>query len=158
LVLAAWQILRLQTRWEARGACIAALCICGLWGVRYYVAILLAVSAAAALTWKRLPHRDGSSRPWLFIRQAPMAAGGLVVIVTLGVTESTERLLVETSSGVLVELDTHRYWSAREAGSGYLHEERIATPEEAVRYFPLGLLYFLVVPLPWQTGALRQNL
>jgi hypothetical protein len=39
-----------------------------------------------------------------------------------------------------------------------LHEETIATPDQAVRYFPLGLFYFLTVPLPWQVGALRQNL
>jgi hypothetical protein len=79
-------------------------------------------------------------------------------MLTLGPTERTERLLVETEHGVLMDLDNRRTWSARAAGSGYLQEARIATHEEAVAYLPLGVFHFLTVPLPWQTGALRQNL
>src|SRR5262249_35571620 len=30
--------------------------------------------------------------------------------------------------------------------------------EEALEFLPTGLFYFLVVPLPWQLGSLRQNL
>ena len=26
-----------------------------------------------------------------------------------------------------------------------------------LRFFPVGLLYFLTVPFPWQFGGLRQN-
>jgi hypothetical protein len=79
-------------------------------------------------------------------------------MLMLGSMERTGRLLLETEQGVLVDLDNRRTWSAVAAGSGYLQEARIATHEEAVAYLPLGLFHFLTVPLPWQTGALRQNL
>jgi hypothetical protein len=134
------------------------MCILGLWGVRYYLGILLAAAAIAGLTWRLGANSKESSGLPVIIRQAVVAAGFIALIVGLGATEGTERVLVENDKGLLVDLDTRRYWSAREAGSGYLHEESIATPEEAVRYFPLGLFYFLTVPFPWQVGALRQNL
>ena len=37
-------------------------------------------------------------------------------------------------------------------------EANVATPEYALQYFPLGPLYSLTVPFPWQLGAVRQNL
>jgi hypothetical protein len=81
-----------------------------------------------------------------------------VVIISVGVTLRTEHLLLESDEGVLVNLDVRRAGSAREARSGYLQEASVATPEEALQYFPLGLLYFLTVPFPWQLGGVRQNL
>lgn len=158
LSLGAYHILRLQSRWQMQSVCIAGICILGLWGVRYYLGILLAAAAIAGLAWRLGANSKESSGLSVFIRQAIFAAGFIALIVGLGASESTERLLVENEKGLLVELDTRRAGSAREAGSGYLHEESIATPEEAVRYFPLGLFYFLTVPFPWQVGALRQNL
>ena len=70
----------------------------------------------------------------------------------------TEHVLLESDEGVLVNLDVRRAGSAREAQSGYLQEASIASPEEALQYFPVGLLYFLTVPFPWQLGTIRQNL
>jgi hypothetical protein len=158
LSLGAYHILRLQSRWQMQSVCIAGICILGLWGVRYYLGILLVAAAIAGLTWRLGVNAKESNGLPVFIRQAVIAAGFVALIVGLGATESTERLLVENEKGLLVELDTRRAGSAREAASGYLHEESIDTPEEAVRYFPLGLFYFLTVPFPWQVGALRQNL
>src|SRR5262249_48798099 len=99
-----------------------------------------------------------TNRRSVFFRQAAILTVFIAVVAGLVMTESTQRILVENDKGLLVELDTRRYWSAKEAGSGYLLEETIATPADAAKYFPLGLLYFLTVPLPWQVGAIRQNL
>jgi hypothetical protein len=81
-----------------------------------------------------------------------------LVIMYVGVTLRADEVLLENDEGFLVELDVRRGGSATEARSGYLQEASIATPEEALRYFPLGLFYFLTVPWPWQVGAFRQNL
>jgi hypothetical protein len=158
LSIGSLHILRLQSRWRIQSVFIVGVCVLGLWGVRYYLAVLLIAAGAAGLTWRRATSANGSNGLPVFIRQAGIAAGFVALIIGLGLTESTERSLVENDQGLLVELDTRRYWSAREAGSGYLQEERIATPDDAARFFPLGLLYFLTVPFPWQVGALRQNL
>jgi hypothetical protein len=81
-----------------------------------------------------------------------------VVIISVALTVRTEHVLLESEEGVLVNLDVRRAGSAREATSGYLQEASVATPGEALQYFPVGFLYFLTVPFPWQLGAFRQNL
>jgi hypothetical protein len=160
LSLAAYHTLKLQSRWQAGSVAILALCALTLWGLRYYLAILLGVSMALALLWGR---RVGtaSGEPMARTMSAPrliIAGVFLGLMLMLGLTERTERFLLETDKGVLVDLDNRRSWSAQAAESGYLREERIATQEDALRYVPLGVFYFLVVPLPWQTGSVRQNL
>jgi hypothetical protein len=158
LSVAALHTLRLQARWQARSLIIVGLCIFALWGLRYYLAILLTLAAALSLFWGRSPIARRSKMVPVFVRQATVAVVFVALIIGLGITERTERVLLESEQGLLVDLDLRRAGSAREAGSGYLQEASIATPDEASRYFPLGLFYFLTVPFPWQVGAIRQNL
>src|SRR6185503_1329083 len=94
----------------------------------------------------------------VFMRQVVVMSVFAVVMISVGLQLRTDRVLLESDEGVLVNLDVRRAGSAREAQSGYLQEASVATPEEALQYFPLGLLYFLTVPFPWQLGAVRQNL
>jgi len=157
LSVAAYHTLRLQSGWKGRSVSAVALCVVAFWGVRFYLAILLALAVALSLLWGRKP-RAGQPRGLpVFVRQAAVVAAFAVVIISVGLTVRTERVLLESDEGVLVNLDVRRAGSAREAQSGYLQEASVATPEEALQYFPLGLLYFLTVPFPWQLGAFRQN-
>jgi hypothetical protein len=94
----------------------------------------------------------------VFVRQAAVISVFAAVIIFVGITIRAEHVLLESDEGVLVELDARRAGSAREARSGYLQEASVASPEEALQYFPVGLFYFLTVPFPWQFGAVRQNL
>jgi hypothetical protein len=158
LSVAAYHTLRLQSGWKGRSVSILALCVVALWGVRFYLAILLALAVALSLLWGRMPRAGQSRGVPVFVRQAAVMSVFAVVIISVGLTVRTERVLLESDEGVLVNLDVRRAGSAREAKSGYLQEASVATPEEALQYFPLGLLYFLTVPFPWQLGALRQNL
>lgn len=158
LSVATYYTLRLQSRWHAWSMITVVLCILGLWGVRYYLAILLTLAVAVSLSWGRVAPRRQALKLPVLARQAIVMAGFLLLMITLGVYERTERVLVESDRGLLMELDVRRAGSAREAASGYLQDASIAAPEEAVRYFPIGLFYFLTVPFPWQIGALRQNL
>jgi hypothetical protein len=158
LSVAAYHTLRLQSGWKGRSVSSVALCVVALWGVRFYLAILLVLAVALSLLWGRMPRAGQSRGVPVFVRQAAVMLAFAVVIVSVGVTVRTERVLLESDQGVLVNLDVRRGGSAREAQSGYLQEASIAAPEEALQYFPLGLFYFLTVPFPWQLGAVRQNL
>jgi len=158
LGVAALHTLRLQARWQARSVIIVGLCIFALWGLRYYLAILLALAAALSLLWWRAPFARRSRVVPVFVRQATVLLVFVALIIGLGITERTERVLFESEKGLLVDLDVRRAGSAREAASGYLQEASIATPDEASQYLPLGLFYFLTVPFPWQVGTFRQNL
>src|SRR6266446_5972028 len=133
-------------------------CVVALWGVRSYLAILLALAVVLSLLWGRMPRTGQSRGVPVFVRQAAVMSVFAGVIVSVGLSVRTEQVLLESDEGVLVNLDVRRAGSAKEAKSGYLQEASVATPEEALQYFPVGLLYFLTVPFPWQLGAIRQNL
>ena len=158
LSVAAYHTLRLQSGWKGRSVSTLALCVVALWGVRFYLAILLAVAVALSLLWGRMPRAGQSRGVPMVVRQAAIMSAFAVVIISVGLTVRTEHVLLESDEGVLVNLDVRRAGSAREARSGYLPEASVATPEDALQYFPLGLLYFLTVPFPWQLGPVRQNL
>ena len=158
LSVAAYHTLRLQSGWKGRSVSILVLCVVALWGVRFYLAILLALAVALSLLWGRMPGAGRSRGVPVFVRQAAVMSVFAVVIISVALTVRSEHVLLESDEGVLVNLDVRRAGSAREAQSGYLQEASVATPEEALLYFPLGLFYFLTVPFPWQFGAVRQNL
>ena len=158
LSVAAYHTLRLQLGWRGRSVMTLVLCVAALWGVRSYLAIVLALAVALSLLWGRVGTAARSRGVPVFVRQGAVMLAFVAVVMSLGISVRTENILLESDEGVLVNLDVRRAGSAREAQSGYLHEASIATPQEALRYFPLGLLYFLTVPFPWQFGAVRQNL
>jgi hypothetical protein len=158
LSVAAYHTLRLQSGWKGRSVSTLALCVVALWGVRFYLAILLALAVALSLLWGRMPGAGQSRGMPVFVRQAAVMSVFAVVVISVAFTVRTEHVLLESEEGVLVNLDVRRAGSARDAQSGYLQEASVATPEEALQYFPVGLFYFLTVPFPWQLGAFRQNL
>jgi hypothetical protein len=158
LSVAATHTLRLQSGWRGRSVITLVLCVAGLWGVRSYLAIVLASAVALSLLWGHAGGERRTSGVAVFVRQGAVMLAFVAVVMSIGATVRTEQVLLESKEGVLVNLDVRRAGSAREARSGYLQEASIATPQEALQYFPLGLFYFLTVPFPWQIGALRQNL
>jgi hypothetical protein len=158
LSVAAYHTLRLQSGWRGPSVINLMLCVVALSGVRFYLAILLALAAALSLLWGRMRGPGQSRGVPVFVRQAAVMSVFVVVVISVGLSVRTERVLLESDQGVLVNLDVRRAGSAKEARSGYLQEASVATPEEALQYFPIGLLYFLTVPFPWQVGAVRQNL
>jgi len=158
LSLGAYHTLRLQLGWRERSVITVMLCAFALWGVRFYLAILLALAVVLSLLWGRMPRAGQSRGVPVLVRQAAVMSVFAVVVISVGLAVRTENVLLESDEGVLVNLDVRRAGSAREAQSGYLQEASVASPGEALQYFPLGLLYFLTVPFPWQLGAIRQNL
>ncbi len=159
LNLACYHVLRLQTRWRLPSLAVVVVSILTLWGLRYYLAILMAAVAGLGLLWGRGSQAGGTGRLGLpvFFRQAAIGLAFVVAMFSVGFVERGESLLVESDKGVLVELDRSRQWAATAADSGYLPGVRVSTPEEAAEYFPVGLMYFLFVPFPWQFGSFRQN-
>jgi hypothetical protein len=161
LAIAVYHTLRLQTEWRLRSLTMLVLAIGALSGLRFYLAAVMTMVVAAGLLFSR-EHgtAPGASAPRVpaLVRQALVAVAFVGVVVGLGLTESAERRLVETPEGMLVEVAKTRHWLAYSAGSGYAQEAELSTPEAAAEFFPVGLFYFLTVPLPWQTGSLRQNL
>jgi hypothetical protein len=158
LSIAAYHTMRLHKEWRSRSALIVTVAIVALWWLRYYLATLLAVAIALSLLWRRGRDTERPQGIAVFVRQAIVGLAFMIAIIGVGAGERSERLILEDEKGLLVELDVRRADSARQAASGYLPEERIDNPEAALRYFPLGLAYFLTVPFPWHLGSVRQSM
>jgi hypothetical protein len=162
----AYHALRLQSRWQGRSLVLLAASLFALLTLRFYLAIMMSLVIVLGLLWGRTDQKLHPRRHTLMpplLRQAFIAAAFVGLMITLGFSENAEHRLAESPEGTVVELDlsrlnVDRQWSATSAYSGYLTEADISTPIGAVRYFPVGLVYFLAVPFPWQFGSLRQNL
>lgn len=160
LSIGVYHTLRLQRRWRAGSLLAIIFSVVALLGLRFYLAPLVGGAIVLGLLFARdmsaTKGRVGGGVVAL-VRQTTVALIFVVVMVSIGFTERAEESLFETDAGLLMQLDTSRRDLAA-AQSGYLPGADVSAPEEVVRFFPVGLLYFLAVPFPWQLGGLRQTL
>ena len=160
LSIGVYHALRLQRQWRTGSLLGIILSVVALFGLRFYLAPIMGGAILLALVFARdtseRSRRLGSGVV-TFARQATLALLFIVAMVSMGLTQRAEESLFETDEGLLVQLDSSRR-DLSSAQSGYLPEADVSAPEEVVRFFPMGLLYFLTVPFPWQLGALRQTL
>jgi hypothetical protein len=161
LSVAVYNALRLQSRWQPRSFITLVLSLLVLFALRYYIAIVVCGAVALGLLSVRGANRPGVSTritmPML-MRQGAIVVAFVGLMGTLGFQESADRPLEESREGLLVQVDQYRRGLAMYGQSGYLPEADASTPQGAAEFAPVGLLYFLAAPFPWQTGSLRQTL
>jgi hypothetical protein len=161
LSVCVYHMLRLQSKWRGRSVLLVLGSLAALTAMRFYLAILMALVAAVGLVMVR---GRGVSPTIRRVQVPALARKVLVAALVVGlmgavaIRESSQWRLTESPAGMLVQLDSDRQWLVTSAESGYLPEAELSTPAEAARFLPVGLLYFLTVPFPWQFGSLRQNL
>jgi hypothetical protein len=156
-----YHALRLQSRWQARSFIAVVLSLLALLALRHYIAIVLSGAVVLGLVSGRRAVRSPEgmrvTMPVL-MRQGAIVVAFVGFMGAIGFQESADRPLEESPEGLLVQVDQYRRGLAMYAQSGYLPEADVSTPQGAVEFAPIGLLYFLAAPFPWQTGAVRQNL
>jgi hypothetical protein len=161
LSVAAYHTLRLQGRWGTWSLLLVIGSVFALFALRFYLAIMMSLVITLGLVWGRRSASREKMRHApapVLIRQATTAVMFVALTVALGFHERAGARLAETPEGILVQIDTSREDMATSAYSGYLPGAEVSTPTQALRFFPIGLLHFLTVPLPWQWGRPRQNL
>ena len=134
---------RLQARLTPAGVAAVLAGFAVLSQLRGYLVLVTGVAVALAALLPRL-------------RAAPLGVGTLLLAAALLVPRlgPVEDLAVETQ---LATLDHTRAQMAT-GDSAYLEEADVSTPSAAARYLPVGLLYFLLAPAPWQLLSARQLL
>jgi len=160
LSIGVYHTLRLQRQWRAGSLLAVILSIGALLGLRFYLAPLMGGAIVLGLLFARdVRATKGKVGGGVVavVRQTTLAVIFVVAMVSMGFTERSEEALFESDTGLLTQLDLARRDLAA-AQSGYLPGADVSAPEEAIRFFPVGLLYFLSVPFPWQFGGLRQTL
>jgi 4-amino-4-deoxy-L-arabinose transferase-like glycosyltransferase len=118
---------------------------------RFYVFYMISVAIAGAFVigMQRLNAKN-------FIRQFIVIVAAGLALTYLGVTRYASVQLEEYAS--LERIQRSRLDLATSAQSGFGREVDVSTSEGALSTIPLGLMYLLFAPFPWQLGSLRQSI
>jgi hypothetical protein len=146
--------LRLQQRLSTSSVVVVVVGVTVMFGLRFYLAAILSMTIVAALAFGRRRSR-GLDPGAAAARQAVIIVIVVTIFALLGVTDRVGNLVSVEEN--LRQINTSRQDLAS-YNSGYLRGTDLTTPEAAARFLPLGLAYFLLVPLPWHIGSMRQNM
>jgi hypothetical protein len=128
--------------------------VCGLLCIltfRFYIFYMLVATVAGALFL-------GSKR-----FSAQNIIKQFIVIFCIGLTMTyvgvlrTAQVQIEVF-GNLKTVQTTRLDYAESGESGYGRDEDVSTASGAIRVLPLGFVYLLLAPFPWQLASLRQGI
>ena len=148
--------LRLQQGFRPASVVILGFSLLALFGLRFYIAGILSIALLAGLVLGRGQKGAARGDP-VVLRQAFVLVLLLSVASLLGLQDRVGELLSRDVTENLEYINSTRQALAQ-TDSGYLHDANVSNTEDAIRFLPIGLVYFLTVPLPWQWGSFRQNL
>jgi hypothetical protein len=157
LNLSVYHLLRLQTRWDGRSLAVVAASLLALGGLRLYLAVLIAASFCVGLVFGRSQPNASHTTVPVLLRQMLVLLLFTGIVAGLTQLRDVRHLIPDNFQDGLEAIQSSRNDLAM-ANSGYLAGAEFSTPEQAIRFAPLGMAYFLAVPLPWQTGTIRQNM
>ena len=160
-VLAAitYHVLVLQEGVRGRSILLVVLGIAALSSLRFYLAVLLLPSIVLGVLLsrrsKRVPEEETPSAT--VTRRLVVLAAFVILLVVSGTSAGILEILPENTRELFGQVQSSRDDLAT-AQSGYLRGIDVSDPISALKFLPLGVLYFLTVPLPWQFGSIRQSL
>ena len=150
LVLAILASLRLNEKLSVKHAAILVAALFAILSLRFYVFYMIAVAIAGGFV-------IGFQKftPTNFARQFVVIILVGISLTYLGVTRYASQQY--ETFGSLEKLNRSRTDLAR-AGSGFGQEVDVSTTEGAISTIPVGLIYLLFAPFPWQLASLRQSI
>ena len=150
LVLAILASLRLNDKLSPKHAVILIVALFSILSLRFYVFYMIAVAIGGGFI-------VGLQKitPTNFLRQ-------FIVIILVGVSLTYLGVTRYASAqfdrfGTLEAIQRSRLDMSR-AGSGFGQEVDVSTTEGAISTIPIGLVYLLFAPFPWQLASLRQSI
>ncbi len=150
LVLAILASLHLGEKLSAKQAAILIVALFSILSLRFYVfyMIVVAIGGAFLIGLQKLT-------PTNFARQFIVIIVMGVAFTYLGVTRYATQQF--NRFGTLEAVQRSRADLSR-AGSGFGQEVDVSTTEGAISTIPIGLIYLLFAPFPWQLVSLRQSI
>jgi hypothetical protein len=150
LVLAILASLRLSEKLTVKQIIILIIALFSILSLRFYVfyMIVVAIAGGFLIGLQKIT-------PTNFARQFIVMLVMGVSLTYLGVTRYANAQL--DRFGTLEAVQRSRADLAR-AGSGFGREVDVSTTEGAISTIPIGLIYLLFAPFPWQLVSLRQSI
>jgi 4-amino-4-deoxy-L-arabinose transferase-like glycosyltransferase len=150
LVLAILASLRLSEKWSVKQVLILIVALFSILSLRFYVFYMIAVAIGGAFI-------IGLQKitPTNFARQFAVLILVGVSLTYLGVTRYAGGQFDRFAT--LEAVQRSRADLSR-AGSGFGREVDVSTTQGAISTIPIGLVYLLFAPFPWQLASLRQSI
>jgi hypothetical protein len=148
LALVMLATLRLGERFTLRQFVVLVLAMCCLLSLRFYIFYMVASAAGVAFLIGMRPVTSTS-----LVRQTATILGAALVLTYLGVVSSASTQL--DVYGDLDRVQISRNDLAR-AQSGFGQDVDVSTTSGALSAIPVGMVYLLFAPFPWQLANLRQ--
>ena len=151
LSLAILATLRLQEKVTAGYVCVLAVSLLALLSLRFYIFYMMGAAVAGSF----ILSLGSVNAQGLLKRVVAVAAIGLV-FTWFGVIRYADTQF--TNFGSLKVVQEARQDQARSAESGFAKDVDVQTTEGALTAIPIGLLYLLFAPFPWQLATVRQSI
>ena len=150
LALSIMATLKLSRKFDLQYLAVLIVSLFAVLSLRFYVFYMLAAAVAGTFVVG-----TGKLTALNFIRQfAVMIILGLA-LTYVGVTRYTKQLEHYTN---LERIQRSRQDSAPRGQSGFATQSDVSTTDGALSTIPIGLLYLLFAPFPWQVTSLRQSI
>jgi len=148
LVLAMTMVMQLQERFSLLALMTLALSLLGILTLRFYIFYMVAIAVGGSFVV------GTSNAPQAIVRRTiALVALGLALMyfgVTRNYTTDVQKY------GTLERIQASRADLAQSAKSGFGEDVDVSTTEGAISVVPLGLMYLMLAPFPWQATNLRQ--
>jgi hypothetical protein len=126
-------------------------CLAALLTLRFYTFYMMIAAVAGSFI---LGMKSLNAQAFLGRFLGVVAIG--LVFTWFGVTQYASSQL--TRYGNMQVVNMSRQDLARSADSGFMKDVDVSTTEGALTAIPIGCLYLLFAPFPWQLASLRQSL
>jgi hypothetical protein len=151
LALSILATLKLGERLSLKYLVVLVCCLLSLLSLRFYVFYMICFAIAGAFI---MGMQSMTARSFLRQLVAIILLG--LALTYLGVTRSTGLQLERF--GNLEAVQRSRHDAARSADSGFGKDIDVSSTSGALSTIPIGLVYLLFAPFPWQVISLRQSI
>jgi hypothetical protein len=150
LALSILTTLKLSARFELKQLLILVISLFAILSLRFYVFYMITVAVAGTFVVG-----TGKLTMMNFIRQFAVIILLGLSLTYVGITRYTTQLEHYTN---LERIQRSRLDSATRGQSGFAAQSDVSTSEGALSTIPVGLVYLLFAPFPWQLTSLRQSI
>lgn len=151
LALCILATLRLMEKITVRYVLVLGLCLASLLSLRFYIFYMMAAAVTGSFVIG-MKTADARSFVQRFVAIALIGMAFTWFGVIRFATAQFERY------GNLQQVNMSRLDQAKNAESGFAKDVDVGTTEGALTVIPIGLLYLLFAPFPWQLASLRQSI
>ena len=151
LALAILATLKLGKKLSLKYMALLVFSLFSLLSFRFYVFYMIAMAIAGAFIIGMQPVSAKG-----FVRQFIVIVVVGLALTYLGVTRYANMQIGRFAN--LERIQISRADASSSANSGFLADVDVSTTEGALSTIPLGLIYLLFAPFPWQLASLRQSI